>query len=107
MPDFIVSSLSLKVCKEKGRDPVPTFPISGSKDKFFAPIGVIFFKHIKGYSLRSVALYKSLDVLTSYCTTADPWHLHLSTKSGKLYYYNGRTSESSFDCPLSSVASYL
>ena len=35
----------------------------------------------------------------------DPWHLHLS-KGQKLYYYNAKTKQSTFDCPLNALASF-
>lgn len=49
----------------------------------------------------------SASVLLLYFHLPDPWQLHFSKSGGKLYFFNQQTGQSSFECPTTSVASFL
>ncbi|XP_064386721.1 cap-specific mRNA (nucleoside-2'-O-)-methyltransferase 1-like isoform X2 [Halichondria panicea] len=72
--------LKKRQCKGEGS---PCLGADVNVDSFVVVRGIIFQKHV-----------------------SDPWHLHLS-RSGHLYYYNGATKESTYDCPTTSISSYL
>lgn len=100
--EVIFCRLSLKECKSLGT--VPTVPVSHDADEFIMAVGVMFIKSIKGISL--LYFIDSILLLFSPIMFVDPWQLHLS-RSGKFYYFNHQNGQSLFECPPSSVATYM
>jgi cap1 methyltransferase len=73
--------LEMKLCKGSSWK-LPTVPVSDCPSRFLVPVGVMFFKIIR-----------------------DPWQLHSGRKG--LYFYNAATKTSQYECPPTSVASFL
>uniref|UniRef100_A0A1X7T085 Cap-specific mRNA (nucleoside-2'-O-)-methyltransferase 1 n=1 Tax=Amphimedon queenslandica TaxID=400682 RepID=A0A1X7T085_AMPQE len=80
--DMISTFGDLRLRNCKGLGDVPTLDVSHD-EWFIAPIGVIFCKVLQ-----------------------EPWQLHFSQSSGRLYFFNYKTNKSSFEPPRESISPF-